>query len=305
VLEQQVGRMLRDPRSKALVSNFTGQWLQVREVAELSPDPVEFPDFDENLRDAFRQETELFMESMLREDRPLRELLDANYTFVNERLARHYGIPNVYGSSFRRVTLSDENRKGLLGQGSILSLTSYPVRTSVVLRGVWLLTNILATPPPPPPPNVPALKDRGEDGRILSVRQSMEAHRANPVCASCHLRMDPLGFALENFNGIGEWRTTEGAANTPIDSSGALPDGTKFQGPVELRRLLLSKPDQFAKAVTEKLLTYALGRGVEYYDEPAVRKIMREAAPGDYRWSSLILGIVKSEPFQMRRTREP
>jgi hypothetical protein len=304
ILDQQVARMLRDPRSKALVQNFTGQWLQVRQVAELSPDPVEFPDFDENLRDAFQQETELFMESMVRENRPLTDLLDADYTYLNERLARHYGIPNVYGSSFRRVTLSDQNRRGLLGQGSILSLTSYPVRTSVVLRGVWLLSNILATPPPSPPPNVPALKDRGDDGRILSVRQSMEAHRANPVCASCHLRMDPLGFAMENFNGIGQWRTTEGADNTPIDSSGALPDGTKFQGPVELRKLLLSKPDQFATAMIEKLLTYALGRGLEYYDEPAVRKILKDAAPGGYRWSTLLLDIVKSEPFQMRRTRE-
>jgi len=301
VLEQQVRRMLRDPRSKALVSNFAGQWLQLRHVTELAPDLSEFPNFDENLRDAFQQETELFLESMVQEDRPLAELLNANYTFVNERLARHYGIPNVYGSSFRRVTVADENRRGLLGQGSILSLTSYPVRTSVVLRGVWLLTNILATPPPAPPPNVPSLKERGDDGRVLSVRQSMEQHRANPICASCHLMMDPLGFALENFNGIGQWRTTEGPDNTPIDSSGTLPDGTKFQGPAELRKILLSKPDQFATAVTEKLLTYALGRGVEYYDEPGVRKIRRESAP-DYRWSSLIFGVIKSEPFQMRRS---
>ena len=304
VLTQETKRMLADPRSKALVSNFSGQWLQLRHVAELAPDDKEFPDFDENLRQAFEQETELFMESMVREDRPLMELLDANYTFVNERLARHYGIPNIYGSSFRRVTLTDDNRRGLLGQGSILSLTSYPTRTSVVLRGVWLLTNILAAPPPAPPPNVPALKDRGNDGRIRSVRESMEEHRANPVCASCHLRMDPLGFALENFDGIGRWRSTEGRNNTPIDSSGALPDGTTFKGPAELRKILMSKPDQFATAVIEKLLTYAMGRGAEYFDEPVVRKIKQEAAP-DYRWSSLIAGVINSEPFQMRSTRRP
>jgi hypothetical protein len=264
----------------------------------------EFPEYDENLREAFQQETNLFLESMLREDRPLMELLDANYTFVNERLARHYGIRNVYGSSFRRVTLTDDNRKGLLGHGSVLSLTSYPVRTSVVLRGVWLLTNVLGTPPPAPPANVPSLNDRREDGKILSVRQQMEAHRANPVCGSCHSRMDPLGFALENFDAVGKWRTTEGPEKTPIDSSGTLPDGTKILGPADLRRVLLSKSDQIARTATEKLLTYALGRGVEYYDQPVVRKIQWEAAP-DYRWSSLILGIVKSEPFQMRRSREP
>ena len=302
VLAQQVRRMLADSRSKALVSNFAGQWLQLRHLAELSPDDKEFPDFDDSLREAFQQETELFLESMVREDRPLMEVLDANYTFVNERLANHYGIPNIYGSSFRRVTLTDENRRGLLGQGSILSLTSYPTRTSVVLRGVWLLTNILGTPPPAPPPNVPVLKDRGNDGRIRSLRESMEEHRANPVCASCHLRMDPLGFALENFNGIGQWRATEGR-NTPIDSSGSLPDGTTFKGPVELRKVLMSQPDQFATAVIEKLLTYAIGRGVEYFDEPAVRKIKQDAAP-DYRWSSLITGVINSDAFEMRRTRE-
>ncbi|OFW34336.1 MAG: hypothetical protein A3J28_13905 [Acidobacteria bacterium RIFCSPLOWO2_12_FULL_60_22] len=304
VLKQQVQRMLRDPRSKELVRNFTGQWLQLRRVQNLSPDIVEFPDFDENLREAFQQETELFLESMLREDRPLMEMLGADYTFLNERLARHYGIPNIYGSSFRRVKLTDENRRGLLGQGSILSLTSYPTRTSVVLRGVWLLTNIMGTPPPAPPPNVPPLKDRNEDGRIKSVRESMEQHRANPVCATCHSRMDPLGFAFENFDAVGAWRTTEGAANTIIDSSGKLPDGTSFRGPAELRKVLLSKSDQFATVVAEKLLTYALGRGVEYHDQPFVRKIRGESAP-DYRWSSLILAVVESQPFQMRRVRQP
>jgi hypothetical protein len=241
---------------------------------------------------------------MVREDRPLLDILNADYTFLNERLARHYGIPNVYGSSFRRVAVTDENRRGLLGQGSILALTSYATRTSVVLRGKWVLENILGTPPPPPPPNVPPLKDRGDDGKIKSVRESMEAHRANAACASCHQRMDPIGFALENFNAVGQWRTTEGTANTPIDSSGVLPDGTKFQGPGELRKILASKPDQLATTVTENLLTYALGRGVEYFDEPAVRKILHEASPNGYRWSDLIFGIVSSEPFQMRRARE-
>ncbi len=273
VLEQQARRMLNDPRSKAFTANFFGQWFQLRLLADLAPDVSEFPEYDENLRDAFREETELFLDSMVRENHPLMEMLNADYTFLNERLARHYRVPNVYGSSFRRVTLTDENRKGLLGQGSILSLTSYPNRTSVVLRGEWLLSNILAAEPPPPPPNVPSLKDRGADGSgIKSVRESMEEHRANPACATCHLRMDPLGFAMENFDGIGQWRTTVGSTNTPIDSSGMLPDGTKFNGPVELRHILLSQPDQFATAVTEKLLTYAIGRGVEYRDMPVVRK---------------------------------
>jgi hypothetical protein len=303
ILEQQVRRMLGDPRSKALVQNFAGQWLYLRNVRSASPDLGEYPDFDENLRAALQEETELFLESMLGEDRSVLDLLRADYTFLNERLARHYGIPNVYGTQFRRVTLSDENRRGLLGQGSILMVTSYAARTSPTIRGKWLLTNILGTPPPPPPPNVPSLKDRGDDGKILSVRQQMEKHRASPVCASCHSRMDPLGFALDNFDAIGKWRTTSGAGNTPIDSSGSLPDGTKFQGPAGLRKILLSQPEQFVNTVTEKLLTYALGRGVEYYDAPAIRAIMREAAPGDYRWSSLILGIVKSTPFQMSRTR--
>ena len=304
ILKQQVQRMLRDPRSKALVTNFAGQWLQLRRLADVKPDVVTFPEFDGTLQDDFQQETELFLQSMVREDRPLMDILTANYTFLNERLARFYGVPNIYGSSFRRVTLADDNRRGLLGQGSILSLTSYATRTSVVLRGKWVLENILGTPPPAPPPNVPALKDRGEDGKIKSVRESMEAHRANPVCASCHSRMDPIGFALENYNAIGQWRTTEGAANTPIDTSGTLPDGTKFNGPAELREIFASRPDQLANTVTEKLLTYAMGRGVEYYDEPAVRKILREAAPDGYRWSSLIFGIVNSEPFQMRRMRD-
>ena len=304
ILEQQVRRMLADSRSKALVSNFVGQWLYLRNLRMASPDHQSFPDFDENLRQAFQQETELFFESMLHEDRSVLDLLTADYTFVNERLARHYGIPNVYGSHFRRITVTDENRKGLLGQGSVLTVTSYASRTSPTLRGKWLLENILGSPPPPPPANVPSLKDRGENGQILSVRQQMERHRANPACSVCHARMDPLGFALENFDAIGQWRTSSGADNTPVDSSGVLPDGTKFNGPADLRKILLKHPQDFATTVVEKLLTYALGRGVEYYDEPAVRRILRESAPGNYRWSSLILGVVQSAPFQMRMSRE-
>ena len=303
VLEQQVRRMLADSRSRSLVENFAGQWLYLRNVQSASPDLGEYPEFDENLRQALQQETNLFLESMLREDRSVLDLLDADYTFLNERLARHYGIANVYGSQFRRVTLTDETRRGLLGQGSILMVTSYPARTSPTIRGKWLLTNILGTPPPPPPPNVPSLKDRSDDGKILSVREQMEQHRANPVCASCHARMDPMGFALENFDAVGKWRATSGVSNTPIDPSGSLPDGTQFEGPAGLRKVLLSHPDQFVMTVAEKLLTYALGRGVEYYDTPAIRSIMREAAPNKYRWSDLILGVVQSTPFQMSMTR--
>jgi uncharacterized protein DUF1592/uncharacterized protein DUF1588/uncharacterized protein DUF1585/uncharacterized protein DUF1587/uncharacterized protein DUF1595/cytochrome c len=304
VLEQQAKRMMADSRSKAIVDNFAGQWLLLRNMDKIIPDAILYQDFDDNLREAFEQETNLFFESLLREDRSVLALLNANYTFVNDRLARHYGIPNIQGSNFRRVTLTDENRRGLLGQGSLLTLTSYATRTSVVLRGKWLLENILGTPPPPPPPNVPPLKDRAENGKVLSVRLQMEQHRANAVCASCHSRMDPLGFALENFDAIGRWRTTEGVGNTPIDSSGSLTDGTKFQGPTELRKVLLRQPDQFVATVTEKMLSYSLGRRVEYYDAPAVRKIVRDAAPNGYRWSSIILGIIKSTPFQMRRSSE-
>ena len=304
VLEQQVRRMLADSRSNALVSNFTGQWLSLRKLRTMSPDPKVFPDFDDNLREAIQQETELFFESMLREDRSLLELLNANYTFLNERLARHYGIPNIFGSHFRRVVWSDEKRRGLLGQGSVLTATSYANRTAPTLRGKWVLDNLLGTPPPPPPPDVPSLKeDRGEDAKPLTMRQRMEQHRTDPVCASCHARMDPLGFALENFDALGRWRTED--AGNRIDASGVLPDGTQFQGPAELRKLLLSRREAFVTTVTEKLLAYALGRGVEYYDAPAIRRILREAAPNDYRWSSLVLGIVKSTPFQMRRSREP
>ena len=303
ILEQEVRRLIEDPRSKALVTNFGGQWLQLRQLRSVSPDPDTFPYFDENLREAFGQETELFLESLLREDRSILDLLNADHTFVNERLARHYGIPNIYGSHFRRVVLTEEHRRGLLGKGSILTVTSYANRTSPVLRGKWVLDHILGTPPAPPPPNIPDLVERDQDGKAFSMREALEQHRANPVCATCHSQMDPLGFALENFDGTGSWRTID--ADAPIDASGILPDGTRFQGPVELQRVLIeSKSEEFVNTVTEKLLTYALGRGVESYDAPAIRSIIREAAPDDYRWSSLILGIVKSTPFQMRRSWE-
>jgi mono/diheme cytochrome c family protein len=298
VLEEQVRRMLADSRATALVKNFGGQWLFLRNMKAVDPDANAFPDFDDNLREAFLRETELFLESQMREDRPLPELLTANYTFANERLARFYGIRNVYGTHFRRVE-SDPRRAGLLGHGSILTVTSYATRTSPVLRGKYLLDNILGAPPPPPPPNVPPLQETSARERPeQSMRERMEAHRQNPICAACHQRMDPLGFALENFDAIGKWRTSEG--HLPIDASGVLPDGTKFQGPDEFRKVLMARRDDFARGFTEKLLTYAIGRPTAYYDMPALRTIMRDAAPGDYRWSSLVLGIVKSRPFQMR-----
>jgi hypothetical protein len=305
VLEQQVRRMLADARSKALVTNFAGQWLYLRNIQKVVPDPEAFPEFDENLRQAMKTESEMFFESLLREDRPVTDMLSADYTYLNERLARHYGIPNVYGSQFRRVSLDDETRSGLLGKGSILTVTSYTTRTSPTFRGKWLLENILGTPPPPPPANVPSLKDRDEGGRILSVREQMEQHRSDPACSGCHARMDPLGFALENFDAIGRWRTSSGAGNTPVDGSGVWPDGTKFTGPAELRTILLERRAEVLHTVTSKLLTYAIGRGVEHYDAPAVRKILRDAEPGAYRWSSLVMGVVNSTPFQMRRTAAP
>ena len=300
VLEQQVRRMLADPRSTALVENFVGQWLLLRNVPNMTPDPIAFPTFDENLREAFRRESELFVESIMRDDRSVVELLSADYTFVNERLAEHYGIPGVYGNRFRKVTLGDEQRGGLLGHGSLLTVTSYPNRTSPVLRGKWVLENLLGTPPPAPPAAVPPLPDRGEGGKPATVRALMEQHRENPVCAGCHAPMDPLGFALENFDAIGGWRTTD--ARSPIDASGTLPTGAEFEGPSGLRTLLVNNPQQFVGTVTEKLLAYALGRGVEYYDYPTVRTIAQEAAATDYTWSSIVLGIVESTPFHMRRS---
>jgi hypothetical protein len=271
-------------------------------VPAARPDTQLFPDFDENLRDALRRETELLFDSVLRENRSALELVTARYTFVNERLARHYGMPNIYGSRFRRVEL-DENdpRGGLLGQGSVLLVTAYPNRTSPVLRGKWILENVLGAPPPPPPPNVPDLEEKRADGKVLSMRERMVQHRANAVCASCHSRMDPLGLALEHFDAIGRWRDRS-ESNEPIDASGALPDGTKFDGPQELRRVLLKHPERFVTTLTERLLTYALGRGVEYYDAPTIRAITREAAGSNYRLSTLVLGIIKSVPFQMRRS---
>ena len=296
-LSQQVKRMLSDGRSKALIDNFANQWLGLPKLRGASPDPDEFPDFDENLRDAFQKETQLFLESQIREDRSVIDLLRARYTFVNDRLAEHYEIPNVYGEGFRRVTFSEQDpRGGLIGQGSILLVTSYANRTSPVLRGKWLLDNILGMPPPPPPPNVPELKEPAK-GKPMSMRERMEQHRNNAVCASCHATMDPLGFSLENFDAIGKWRRTNDGA--PIDASAALPDGTQFQGITGLRDLLLRQQDQFAGTLVEKMMTYALGRGLQSYDLPAVRKIVRDSAAQNYRWSSLIEGIIKSVPFQM------
>ena len=299
VLEQQVRRMLRDSRSKSLVDNFVGQWLFLRNLPTLNKNRDVFPEFDESLRQAFQQETDLFLESMLSEDRSVLDLLRADYTFLNERLARHYGIPDVHGSRFRRVTLADENRRGLLGQGSILMITAFANRTSPVMRGKWVLENLLAAPPPPP--DIPALKEKGEGGEALSMRQQIEQHRANPACALCHDRMDPIGFGLENFDAVGKWRAID--AGAPIDASGVLPDGSRFQGPAQLRQALLNRPERIVNAVAEKLLMYALGRTLGPYDAPSVRRIVREAASSDYRWSSLVLGIVESTPFQMRRSR--
>ena len=299
VLEQQVRRMLADPRSEALARNFAGQWLRLRNISGALPSDVFFPDFGESLRQDFVRETELFFDSVMREDRSVTALLTADYTYLNERLARHYGVRGVYGSDFRRVTLTDANRRGLLGQGSILTVTSYADRTSPVGRGKWVLENVLGTPPPPPPPNVPELEPVEESGRVLAMRERMEQHRANPVCASCHRLMDPLGLALENFDAVGRWRAHM-PGGIAIDASGSMPDGTPFQGPADLRGLLVRNPEQFVTVVTEKLLTYALGRGVEYYDAPAVREITRAAAGNDYGLASLIVGVVRSTPFQMR-----
>jgi hypothetical protein len=301
VLEQQVRRMFADPRAtKALVDNFAGQWLELRNLQAFSPDPDLFKDFDENLREAFQRETELFIDSQLREDRSVVDLLSADYTFLNEQLAKYYGIPDVYGSRFRRVTLPKaQPRAGLLGQGSILAVTSYPNRTAPTIRGKWLLSNILGTPPNAPPPNVPTLKDKAENGKVVSIRERLEAHRKNPPCSTCHSQMDPLGFALENFDATGQWRTM--ADGVAVDASGVL-NGRQFEGPSGLREFLLSRREQFVGTVTEKLMTYALGRGIEPYDHPVIRKITREGAASDYRWSSIILGIVKSTPFQMRRS---
>ena len=304
VLERQVRRMLSDPRSNALIHNFTNQWLNLGKLRGAAPDPDSFPDFDENLRQAFQQETELFIESQVRGDRSIVELISANYTFVNERLARHYQIPNVYGNAFRRVTFdAAEDRGGLLGQGSILTVTSYANRASPTLRGKWLLDNILGTPPPPPPPNVPNLKESAPGDKPVSLREQLAQHLTNPACTVCHVHMDPLGFSFNSFDGIGK-RHTANEDGTPIDASASLPDGTKLDGLNGLREFLLSRRQRFAAALSEKLLAYAIGRTIDHSDLPAIRKITREAAANDHRWSSLIIGIVRSIPFQMNAAAE-
>ena len=307
VLDQQIRRLLADVRSKRLVENFAGQWLELRKLRNAAPDTATYLAFDENLRDAMWRETQLFLESELRDDHPVVNVLRANYTFANERLARHYGIPNVYGVHFRRVTLPDETRGGLLGHASILTITSYANRTSPVVRGVWLLENFLGTPPSPPPPNVPGLPSAREDSAPRSVRERLEQHRTNAVCASCHNTIDPLGFALEEYDAIGRWRATNKGGTPfdtgiPIDASGTLVDGTQIHGLAGLRSMILGREDQFIETVTEKLLTYALGRTLEYYDMPVVREISRQSAADDLTWSSLISAIAKSTPFLMRRS---
>ncbi len=304
-LERQVRRMLADTRSQSLTTNFADQWLSLRKLPGIIPDVRLFPDFDDNLRQAFRTETELFFDSILHEDRSALDLLRANYTYLNERLAKHYAIPNVYGSQFRRIEFRDGlkdygNRAGLLGQGSILTVTSYANRTSPVLRGKWVLSNLLGMPPPQPPPNVPPLKEN--NGKALTMRERMTQHRANPACSGCHQLMDPIGFSLENFDAVGRWRATSEDGVT-VDASGGLPDGSTFNGIEGLRNAVLSRPEVFLTNLTEKLMTYALGRGVEYSDAPAIRRIVRDARPQDDRLTALIAGIVRSSPFQMRRLR--
>ncbi len=297
-LERQVRRMLADPKSQALADNFAGQWLQLRNLKRSFPDSREFPNFDEQLRQAFRRETELFFASIVQEDRSVIDLLTANYTFVNERLAVHYGIPHVFGDQFRRVEITDEARKGLLGQGSILTVTSHVDRTSPVVRGKWILDTLMGAPPPPPPPNVPALKANGDLPKPMTMRERMEAHRANPVCASCHKVMDPLGFALENFDGVGAWRDRDG--REPIETSGVFIDGSKIDGAVSLRQAILRHPNNFATAFTEKLLIYALGRGLDYRDMPTVRSIVADSERTNYRFSTIVMDIIRSVAFQKR-----
>ena len=300
-LERQVRRMLADPKSQALIDNFLGQWLQLRNLKGKQPNSHEFPDFDDNLRVALQMEIEQFFASIIREDRSVMDLLTADYTFVNERLARHYGIPYVYGSHFRRVTLQDDVRRGLLGKGALLMVTSHPHRTSPVLRGKWILENVLGAPPPPPPDVVPPFEENTEARKPRSVRERMEQHRQNPACAGCHRMIDPAGLALENFDAVGAWRTRDGGTRgTPIDASGQLVDGTAINGVTELRAALVREPGIFVQTLTERLLTYALGRGLDATDMPAVRTIARDSQRDGYRFSSIVLGIVRSVPFQMR-----
>jgi mono/diheme cytochrome c family protein len=303
-LDAQVRRLLADPRSSSIVSTFAFQWLKMRGLDEVEPDAVVFPNFDDSLREGFRKEMAMFVESVIREDRSVLDLLTADYTFVNERLALHYGIPNVRGDQFRRVTLTDQNRWGLLGKGGVLLSTSYANRTAPVIRGAWILENILGTPPAAPPPDVEAFQENKDGEKAKTIRAIMEQHRSKPTCNACHGVMDPIGFALENFDAIGEWRAQDRWAGTPIDPSGVLIDGTKVSGPADLRKALVKRGPQFVQTLTEKLMTYALGRSVEYYDMPTVRQIVRDAARDNYRFSSLVMGIVKSAPFQMRKVPE-
>ncbi|NNE36840.1 MAG: DUF1592 domain-containing protein, partial [Gammaproteobacteria bacterium] len=302
LLEKQVRRMLADPRSIALVKNFASQWLTLGKLNVAAPDIDIFPYFDDNLREAFRTETELFIDHIMREERPLMEMLTADYTFLNERLADHYGIEGIFGNHFRMVDLDGEGRGGLLGQGSILTVTSYANRTAPTIRGKWILENILGVPPPPPPNDVPGLKDKNEAGVIMTMRERMELHRANPVCASCHKIMDPLGFALENFDAIGKWRNVDGASAAPINSTGALPDGTEFEGPSELKQVLSNKRQyDFTFTLVEKMLTYALGREIRHTDAPTIRSIIEETKGQQHSLPSLVVAIVNSSPYQTRR----
>jgi hypothetical protein len=304
IFEEQVRRMLASEKSRSLVTNFASEWLKLRDIDTIDPDPFIYPNFDPSLRAAFRKELELFVDSIQREDRSVLDLLTANYTFVNERLALHYGIPNVRGPEFRRVLLPESYRYGLLGKGAILLVTSYANRTSVVLRGNYILENITGTPPSPPPPNVPAFKENKEGEEPHTVRETMEMHRANPTCNACHGVIDPLGFALENFDTVGAWRSKDRFTRTAIDASGKLMDGTVVAGPDDLRKALMSRPAEFVQTMTEKFLMYAVGRGLAPYDMPTVRKIVRDAARDDYRFSSIVMGIAESAPFQMERTPE-
>jgi hypothetical protein len=297
-LRAQLKRMLADPKSRALTENFAGQWLHLRNLAMVKPDPERFPEFDGELRDALRRETELFFEAIVKEDRSVLDFLDADFTFANERLARHYGIEGVKGRHFRRIRLDGAQRGGVLTHGSVLTVSSYPTRTSPVMRGKWVLENLLGAPPPPPPPNVPELVEK-EIGQSATLRQQMEMHRANPACAACHSKMDALGFALENYDAVGKWRTHDGKFE--IDASGALPGGATFSNAAELKKILRANGQDFVEALTEKLLTYALGRGLERSDKPVVRGISRAAAARDYRFSALLEGIIESTPFRMRR----
>ena len=303
VMETQVRRMLSDSRSKSLAENFAAQWLYLRNLRGHRPDSRLFPDFDQELRVALQNETNLLLDSMIRDDRPVMDIVDADYTYLNQRLAQHYGIEDVYGSHFRRVNLKDENRRGLLGHGSILTLTSRPNRTSPVLRGKWIMDNLLGSPPPAPPPDVPALNERTNPDRPLTLRERMEQHQDNPVCSACHVQMDPFGFALDNFDPVGNWRLNDNGA--PINAKVELPDGTSFEGPDGVRDILHNKQDLFIHNLTEKLFIYSLGRGVRPQDQPVIREIIRSAAPSNYRWSSIILGIVNSTPFTMRRSKSP